>query len=143
MKDFLTKAAFFAIAGALTVTTSTAATLPKASEIQSKMGMGFNIGNSMEVPNDPTGWGNPFPTQALLDSVKAAGFRTVRIPCAWDSHAPGGKITETWLDSVKTVVDYAMRAGLYTILNIHHEGEGGWFQSNIGTSVDIGIDTKM
>ena len=143
MKDFLTKAAFFAIAGALTVTTSTAATLPKASEIQSKMGMGFNIGNSMEVPNNPTLWGNPFPTQALLDSVKAAGFSTVRIPCAWDSHAPGGKITDTWLDSVKTVVDYAMRAGLYTILNIHHEGEGGWFQSNIGTSVDNNIDTKM
>ena len=143
MKDFLTKAAFFAIAGALTVTTSTAATLPKASEIQSKMGMGFNIGNSMEVPNNPTLWGNPFPTQALLDSVKAAGFSTVRIPCAWDSHTSGGKVTETWLDSVKTVVDYAMRAGLYTILNIHHEGEGGWFQSNIGTSVDNNIDTKM
>ena len=120
-----------------------AATLPTAKDVQAKMGMGFNVGNSMEVPNNPTSWGNPYPTQALLDSVKAAGFNTVRIPCAWDSHAPGGKITQSWLDSVKTVVDYAMRAGLYTILNIHHEGEGGWFQSNIGTSVDNGIDTKM
>ena len=120
-----------------------AATLPTAKDVQAKMGMGFNVGNSMEVPNGPTLWGNPYPTQALLDSVKAAGFNTVRIPCAWDSHAPGGKITQSWLDSVKTVVDYAMRAGLYTILNIHHEGEGGWFQSNIGTSVDNGIDTKM
>ena len=120
-----------------------AATLPTAKEVQAKMGMGFNVGNSMEVPNNPTLWGNPYPTQALLDSVKAAGFNTVRIPCAWDSHAPGGKITQSWLDSVKTVVDYAMRAGLYTILNIHHEGEGGWFQSNIGTSVNSNIDTKM
>ena len=60
MKYFLTKAAYFAIAGVLTVTTATAASLPKASEIQSKMGMGFNIGNSMEVPNNPTAWGNPF-----------------------------------------------------------------------------------
>ena len=60
-----------------------AATLPTAKEVQAKMGMGFNIGNSMEVPNNPTLWGNPFPTQALLDSVKAAGFNTVRIPCAW------------------------------------------------------------
>ena len=120
-----------------------AATLPTAKEVQAKMGMGFNIGNSMEVPNNPTLWGNPFPTQALLDSVKAAGFNTVRIPCAWDSHTSGGKVTETWLDSVKTVVDYAMRAGLYTILNIHHEGEGGWFQSNIGTSVNSNIDNKM
>lgn len=120
-----------------------AATLPTAKDVQAKMGMGFNIGNSMEVPNNPTLWGNPYPTQALLDSVKAAGFNTVRIPCAWDSHTSGGKVTETWLDSVKTVVDYAMRAGLYTILNIHHEGEGGWFQSNIGTSVNSNIDNKM
>ena len=120
-----------------------AATLPTAKEVQANMGMGFNIGNSMEVPNNPTLWGNPFPSQELLDSVKAAGFNTVRIPCAWDSHTSGGKVTETWLDSVKTVVDYAMRAGLYTILNIHHEGEGGWFQSNIGTSVDNTIDNKM
>ena len=120
-----------------------AATLPTAKEVQAKMGMGFNIGNSMEVPYNPTLWGNPFPTQALFDSVKAAGFNTVRIPCAWDSHTSGGKVTETWLDSVKMVVDSSMRAGLYTILNIHHEGEGGWFQSNIGTSVDNTIDNKM
>jgi aryl-phospho-beta-D-glucosidase BglC (GH1 family) len=40
-------------------------------------------------------------------------------------------------------VDYALRAGLYTILNIHHEGEGGWFQTHIGTSVDANVDTKL
>ena len=122
MKHILAKTALFALAGTLS---ATAATLPTAKEVQANMGMGFNVGNSMEVPNNPTLWGNPYPTQALLDSVKAAGFNTVRIPCAWDSHTSGGKVTETWLDSVKTVVDYAMRAGLYTILNIHHEGEGG------------------
>lgn len=140
MKHIFAKTALFALAGTLS---ATAATLPTAKEVQANMGMGFNVGNSMEVPNNPTAWGNPYPTQALLDSVKAAGFNTVRIPCAWDSHTSGGKVTETWLDSVKTVVDYAMRAGLYTILNIHHEGEGGWFQSNIGTSVDQTIDNKM
>ncbi|WP_295097756.1 glycoside hydrolase family 5 protein [uncultured Fibrobacter sp.] len=139
MKQILAKTAIFAIAGAISAT----AALPTAKQVQANMGMGFNIGNSMEVPNNPTAWGNPFPTQALLDSVKAAGFNTVRIPCAWDSHTSGGKVTETWLDSVKTVVDYAMRAGLYTILNIHHEGEGGWFQTNIGTSVNSTVDNKM
>ena len=64
-------------------------------------------------------------------------------PLPDSGYTSGGKVTETWLDSVKTVVDFAMRAGLYTILNIHHEGEGGWFQSNIGTSVDNTIDNKM
>lgn len=126
-----------------TAALGTAATLPTAQEVQKNMGLGFNIGNSMDVPNDPTAWGNPFPTQDLMDSIKAAGFNTVRIPCAWDSHAANGTIKESWLDSVKTVVDYAMRAGLYTILNIHHEGEGGWFQTHIGTSVDQGVNTKL
>ena len=80
MKQILAKTAIFAIAGAISAT----AALPTAKQVQANMGMGFNIGNSMEVPNNPTAWGNPFPTQALLDSVKAAGFNTVRIPCAWE-----------------------------------------------------------
>ncbi|MCQ2063240.1 MAG: glycoside hydrolase family 5 protein, partial [Fibrobacter sp.] len=138
-----TTAAGIVCALLLSAATSFAATLPTAKEVQAKMGLGFNIGNSMEVPNNPTAWGNPFPTQDLMDSIKAAGFSTVRIPCAWDSHAPNGVITDTWLDSVKTVVDYAMRAGLYAVLNIHHEGEGGWFQTHIGTSVDQGVNTKL
>lgn len=123
--------------------TSAFAAFPKAADLVQKMGFGFNIGNSMEVPKDPTGWGNPYPTKDLMDSIKAAGFSTVRIPCAWDSHAPGGVITETWLDSVKTVVDYAIANQLYVVLNIHHEGEGGWFQEHITEAVDENVNTKM
>lgn len=123
--------------------TSVFAQLPKATEIISKMGFGFNLGNSMEVPNDPTGWGNPYPSQDLLDSIKALGFQTVRIPCAWDSHAPGGVITENWLDSVKVVVDYAIKDSLYVVLNIHHEGQGGWFQTSMAETKNDAIDTKL
>ena len=72
-----------------------AETLPTAGEIFDKMGFGINIGNTMEVPGDPTGWGNKFPTEAYIDSVKATGFSTIRIPCAWDSHAKDGVINET------------------------------------------------
>ncbi len=130
-----------ALAGALA--TAAFADLPTAAQVQKNMGMGYNIGNSMEVPNNPTGWGNPYPTQALLDSIKAAGFNTVRIPCAWDSHTRNGAITETWLDSVKTVVDYALRNELYVVLNIHHEGEGGWFQTKMATTKNTTVDNKM
>jgi len=56
MKHIFAKTALFALAGTLS---ATAATLPTAKEVQAKMGMGFNIGNSMEVPNNPTAWGNP------------------------------------------------------------------------------------
>ena len=62
---------------------SFAADLPTANEMFAKMGFGINIGNTMEVPQNPTWWGNKFPTEAYIDSVKAAGFSTIRIPCAW------------------------------------------------------------
>ena len=51
MKRILAKTALIALAGTLS---ATAATLPTAKEVQANMGLGFNIGNSMEVPNDPT-----------------------------------------------------------------------------------------
>lgn len=137
------KKMMFGLMFAGAMATAAFADLPTAAQVQKNMGMGYNIGNSMEVPNDPTEWGNPYPTQALLDSIKAAGFNTVRIPCAWDSHTQNGKITETWLDSVKTVVDYALRNELYVVLNIHHEGEGGWFQTKMATYKDNTVDTKM
>lgn len=132
-----------ACATSLLASASAFAALPKAADLAGKMGFGFNIGNSLEVPSNPTAWGNPFPTQELLDSIKAVGFSTVRIPCAWDSHAPNGVITETWLDSVKTVVDFAIKNDLYVVLNIHHEGEDGWFQTHIGETVEAAVDTKM
>lgn len=137
------KKTMFGLMFAGAMATAAFADLPTAAQIQKNMGMGYNIGNSMEVPNDPTGWGNPYPTQALLDSIKAAGFNTVRIPCAWDSHTRNGAITETWLDSVKTVVDYALRNELYVVLNIHHEGEGGWFQTKMATTKNTTVDNKM
>ena len=137
-----------ALCGALSLTlgsNSFAADLPTANEMFARMGFGINIGNTMEVPGNPTWWGNKFPTEAYIDSVKAAGFSTIRIPCAWYSHSnalsrdssradivPGGgpnEIASSWMDSVQTVVDYCMRAGLITILNIHWDN--GWLEGNI------------
>lgn len=37
---------------------------------------GWNIGNSLEVPEGETAWGNPATTQKLIDGVKAAGFNS-------------------------------------------------------------------
>lgn len=110
-------------------TAASAFALPKASEIYEHMGIGFNIGNTMEVPGNPTGWGNPVPNQTYADSIKAAGFNTVRIPCAWDSHASNGKISEGWLDTVKTVVDYVLSTGAYVVLNSHWDN--GWLEDHV------------
>lgn len=141
--NILKKTVAFGLAIVASSSMALAADLPKAATLVEKMGFGFNIGNSMEVPNDPTAWGNPFPTKAVFDGIKTAGFSTVRIPCAWDTHAKDGIINSGWLDSVKTVVDLAINDGFYVILNIHHEEPNGWFQKNIGTTVNDGINTKL
>ena len=110
--NILKKTVAFGLAIVASGSMALAADLPQASTLISEMGFGFNIGNSMEVPNDPTAWGNPFPTAPVFAGIKAAGFSTVRIPCAWDTHASKGVINSGWLDSVKTVVDLAIAEGL-------------------------------
>lgn len=93
--------------------------------------IGWNLGNTLEVPGNETGWGNPLTTQLLIDGVKAAGFNAVRIPCAWDSYVEDTityKIKATWLARVKQVVDYCYKNNMYVILNIHWDG--GWLENH-------------
>ena len=103
-----------------------------AMELAAKIRIGWNLGNSLEVPlNDggETGWGNPVTTKALIDLVKASGFNAVRIPCAWDGYADSTKvISPEWLARVQEVVDYCMANDMYAILNIHWDG--GWLENN-------------
>ena len=70
---------------------SAAFALPKATELVDQMGFGINIGNTMEVPissscANMSCWGNELPTKTYVDAIKAAGFNSVRIPCAWYTH---------------------------------------------------------
>ncbi len=115
-------------AGSLLMAAVSAFALPKATEIFPKMGLGYNIGNTMEVPGNPTAWGNPFPDEAYVKAIKDAGFNTVRIPCAWNSHSSNGTINAGWLDSVKTVVDLIINNGMYAILNSHWDE--GWLEDH-------------
>ena len=145
------------VASVSLVSPSWAKTLPTAIEMFNQMGFGINIGNTMEVPGNPTGWGNKFPTEAYIDSVKAAGFSTIRIPCAWYSHSnamsrdsskadivPGGgpnEIAASWMDSVQTVVDMCMRAGLVTILNIHWDN--GWLEGKLNDADKDAVKSRQ
>lgn len=61
----------------------------------------------------------------MFGAVKAAGFGSVRIPCAWRSFADGeGNIGPARMARVKEVVDDALSCGL----NIHTDG--GWLEKN-------------
>lgn len=90
---------------------------------------GWNIGNSLDAMPGETSWGNPAVTQQLIDSIKAAGFRSVRIPIAWSSHFTDTStytIDSTWMVRVEQVIDYVLKDSMYAIINEHWDG--GWMQ---------------
>ncbi|MGZ3763073.1 MAG: cellulase family glycosylhydrolase [Mucilaginibacter sp.] len=116
-----------------------------AVQIASRITLGFNIGNTMEAPNNEQGWGAPMITQALIDKVKQSGFNAVRIPCQWDYSHIINRTTEqidpAWLSRVQQVVQYCVNDGMYVILNIHWDG--GWLQQNCTTVAQDAVNAKQ
>jgi endoglucanase len=93
------------------------------------MGMGVNIGNTLESTSQwETGWGNPRITREYINHLAALGFRTVRLPVAWDTYAREGRIQADKLARVGEVVDWIIAAGMFCIVNIHWDG--GWIDSS-------------
>ena len=120
-----------------------AQTLPPATQVAGQIKLGWNIGNSLEATGGETAWGNPAITQQLINSVKAAGFNAVRIPCAFDGHAnqTTRQIDPAWMARVKQVVDYAHGQGMYVILNIHWDG--GWLEEHPVFSSQEAVNVKQ
>lgn len=106
-------------------------------QLSAQLAPGWNLGNTLEAIGSPyvwgsttfneTAWGNPAANQALFNGIKAAGFKSVRIPVSWKEYADANdNISPQWMDRVTEVVNYAHNAGLYAIINIHWDG--GWMQ---------------
>ena len=109
------------------------------------MGPGWNLGNALDAtsprllegPGTPesyeTAWHNPPSTPALIRTVKAAGFGTIRVPVTWMNHigpGPDYAVEPAWMDRVREVVDMVLAEGLSCILNVHHDtGEHGWLHA--------------
>src|ERR1035437_4862715 len=82
-----------------------------AVQLAAKMGLGLNLGNTMEAPGGETGWGSPVITENIIKFMKQSGFNTIRIPCAWYGHmdnATDAHIRTDWLNRVKEVVGYCV-----------------------------------
>ena len=107
-----------------------------AMDLVKDMGLGWNLGNTLDATggtglSSETSWGNPLTTQAMIQSVATAGFKSIRIPVTWAGHfggAPGYVIDSAWMNRVQQIVDWAQAAGLYAIINMHHDGlsPNGW-----------------
>ena len=121
-----------------------------AQQVAERMAPGWNLGNTLEAGdsknnftnkgglNAETAWQNTKTTQAIIDFVKAQGFRSVRIPCAWVmghiSDAANYTIDPQWMARVKEIVDYCIKADLYVVINQHWDG--GWLENNIDKTGD-------
>lgn len=137
------KRSIMLLAFGLLMSVTVLAQLPTATEVASKMTIGCNIGNTLEVPGGETGWGNPMVSQKFVDGMKAAGFNTVRIPCSWDSHANASThvIAPAWLARVKEVVDYCLKDSMYAIINTHWDS--GWLENNVTTTAQASVNVKQ
>ena len=108
------------------------------------MGNGINLGNTMEACNNgvnggntktsplfyEVSWGQPVTTPEMLQAMKEGGFDTVRIPVAWmtnAAHLNRGDYTidPAYLARVEEIVNYALDAGMFVIVNDHWDG--GWW----------------
>lgn len=125
----------------------------KSIELVHDMGLGWNLGNTLDVCNadrsgngeidesaekvDETLWGNPMTKKALFEALKKDGVKSVRIPVTWRNHlgsAPDYKIDKEWMDRVQEIVDYARDCEMYVIINLHHDGGddldfGAWIKN--------------
>ena len=105
-------------------------------QLSKLMSPGWNLGNSLEAIGGETAWGNPPANQALFNGVKAAGFKSVRIPVSWSQYADANyNISASWMARVTQVVDAARAAGLYAIINVHWDG--GWMQPSFAQQTAV------
>jgi endoglucanase len=94
-----------------------------------RMVPGINIGNTLENTTGwETGWGNPRITKDYVESLARLGFKTVRLPVAWDTYAVKERIQADKLERVGEVIDWIIGAGMFCVLNIHWDG--GWIDSD-------------
>lgn len=95
------------------------------------LGAGWNLGNTFDAYNDSLigneltlerYWCGVKTTREMIAAVRAAGFRSIRIPTSWHNHVDADfHISEAWMDRVQEVVDWCMEEGFYVILNTHHD----------------------
>ncbi len=118
-------------------------------QIVNDMGMGINLGNTFEACGEwidqwgdgtpaayETAWGSPVITQPMIQGIADAGFGVLRVPVAWSNMMVNDgnyNINPQYLARVKQIIDWALDADLYVIMNLHWDS--GWLE-NLPTDYD-------
>jgi endoglucanase len=105
-----------------------------AIELVKDMGIGINIGNTLDSLTWPgggtgeTSWGNPKISIGYIKALKDYGYKSIRLPVSWADWigpAPDYEIAESWMNRVEEVVDWIIAEDMYVIVNLHHDGGEG------------------
>ena len=117
--------------GGQTVTPTPEITVEPAAEAVRGMKTGWNLYNTLDATAAPglgseRSWGQPYTTPDLIQFIAEAGFGVVRVPVTWWNHMDSDwNVDPEWMERVAQVVGYVLDAGLYCILNVHHDtGDG-------------------
>ena len=123
-----------------TFTDLTAAEFVKASN------PAWNLGNTLDATPDEGSWNNPPVEAATFDLIKAAGFKSVRIPVTYTHHfvseAPDYEVDPEWLQRVSDVVDMALERDLLVVTNVHHDS-WEWADVSLPDADITAIQTKF
>ena len=124
-------------------------TFESATEAIAHMGVGWNLGNTLDandgnaypdIVRSETMWGQPVTKAQLMTMMRDAGFGAIRVPVTWYPHMDeSGRVDEAWMQRVHEVVDYVLEAGLYCLLNVHHDtgaSKSRWLIANTDTYSD-------
>ena len=132
------KQLFTLIAGLLltAATQAQAADFETAKEAVKNMGVGWNLGNTLDAANwdgkdgwnwtsvedHEKYWGQPITKPELLKMFKEAGFGAIRVPVTWFQEMDqNGTVNTAFMKRVHEIVDYVIDNGMYCILNVHHD----------------------
>ena len=115
--------ALVGMAQATTVCSGTFSTI-SAAEFVSNLHPGWNLGNNLDAVPDEGSWNNMPVVASTVDTIKDAGFRSVRLPVTWAYHFTGGSpnwtVDPAWLQRVSDVVDMIVARGIYAIVDVYH-----------------------
>ena len=98
-----------------------------ASTINTNLQPSFVLGDALDIVNsqgevDETATGNPPVTEKLFQTIKAQGFKSVKIPISYLNMVNAqGDINDDYLNRIQAVVDRALDIGLYVVINIHSD----------------------
>ncbi|KAF9884928.1 hypothetical protein FE257_000919 [Aspergillus nanangensis] len=96
-----------------------------AADFVGKLQPGWNLGNTLDAIPDEGSWNNAPVEASTFDEIKAAGFKSVRLPVTWTDHftgsSPDWTVDPEWLQRVSDVVDMVTTRDMYTIVDVHHD----------------------